>query len=412
MGILSSKTLAGFSRGLSANVKRFSPGLHSRIKDWSAVRAAYVHVLSPISGPDMSVTLHALRSAHLRSMPKVKGALLSAGCAGTWYFDWIKDRTGHSGRHIGIEYYTPKPHDLPAGVEWIANTVGNMSAVGDGTCQLVFSGQNLEHLWPEDVAGFFSESNRVLEDGGWLVVDSPNRLVTAPLTWSHPEHTVEFTPDEVVNVATLAGFDVTSMVGLWTCRDAQTGRVLPFSPDPNDDKWTFAERIAAAHDDPNNAFIWWMTARKSRPPRVSELKAKVDAIFAAAWPERKTRFVCGAGTKSVVDGRSIVVSDVHETGPIVYGPYMPLKAGKHFVEFTLHARGAANPEAIVANCDVVGSQGRQIAIKAVSSADLWKTDGKVRLDFKLDDLEFGIQARCISFGVARLECELPVVIDD
>jgi len=187
--------------------------------------------------------------------------------------------------------------------------------------------------------------------------------------------------------------------------------VLPFGPDPNDDKWTYAERIAAAHDDPNNAFIWWMTARKSRPARVPELKAEVDAIYAAAWPERKTRFVCGAGTKTVIDGRPVVISQMQETGPIVYGPYMPLKAGKHFVEFTLYARGAANPEAIVANCDVVGSNSRQIAIKSVSSADLRKTDGKVRLDFKLDELEFGIRARCISFGTARLECELPVVID-
>jgi len=342
-------------------------------------------------------------------MPTVDGTLLSAGCAGNWYFDWISERTGHKSRHIGIEYYSPKPDALPTNVEWIANTVGNMSAVEDRTCDLVFSGQNIEHLWPEDVVGFFVESNRVLKDGGWFVIDSPNRLMTTPLNWSHPEHTIELTPAEAGRLAELAGFDVVSVKGLWTCRDAQRKEMLPLTLDAGDERWSLPERVAAAHDDPDNALIWWLTARKSGSARPAELSSYFDSIFAKAWPERKTRFLCGNGREVFVNGERVIGSDKNITGPILYGPYVPLKAGHHVVEFTLRAFDAKDPQAVVAECDVVGKNGRKISSKSISTADLRQLNGKLLLDFELDELEFGIQARCISLGTARLECELPKI---
>ena len=122
-------------RGANA-VKRRFPRLHGFIKNLSGAQNVYSAIVAPlVPAPpvrDVSAMLHELRSAHLRTMPKVTGTMLSAGCAGTWYFNWIRDRAGHTGRHIGIEFYTPKPTDLPGNVEWIANTVGNMAEVKDG----------------------------------------------------------------------------------------------------------------------------------------------------------------------------------------------------------------------------------------------------------------------------------------
>lgn len=410
MELLSSKVIAGISRRMSDYVKHHSPALHRQLKTSTILRRGYSRTIPQQSGPDISVLLHAMRSAHLRQMPRIEGTLLSAGCAGAWYFDWVKERTGHEGRHIGIEYYMPKPSGLPANVEWIENTVGNMSAVGDASCEMVFSGQNLEHLWPEDVGGFFCESNRVLEDGGWLVVDSPNRLMTARLNWSHPEHTIEFTPAEAANLAKLAGFDVVGMVGLWTCRDALTGRMLPFIPDPTDEKWSLVERVTAAQADPENSFIWWMTARKSGPAQPAKLQAEIDTIFEAAWPERKERFVSGIGRKSTADGRTEIVAEKGEGGPMIYGPYMPLKKGHHYAEFRLRAVDAADPRAPVAVCDVVGSAGQVITSKTLTPAELQDSRGTVRLEFELDALEFGMQARCIALGSARVACEMPIAI--
>ncbi len=70
---------------------------------------------------NINQTLHDARSAQLRKLAPLTGILLSAGCAGAWYFDWIADRTGHKDTHIGLEYYSPRPERLPENVKWISN---------------------------------------------------------------------------------------------------------------------------------------------------------------------------------------------------------------------------------------------------------------------------------------------------
>jgi hypothetical protein len=285
-----------------------------------------------------------------------------------------------------------------------------MSEVENASCQMVFSGENLEHLWPEEVIGFFLESNRVLEDGGWLVVDSPNRLVTARLNWSHPEHTVELTPAEARKLAELAGFEVTSVVGLWLCRDPRSGKMLPFAPDDADEDWPMIERIVAAENDPSNSFIWWLTARKTGAPRPDLVSAEMDRIFSEAWPERKTRFLSVIGEKMVTVEKTFVRAERGQSGPLLFGPYMPLKAGAYLAEYTIDVKDADRPDGAVLTCDIVGSGGREIASKTFSAADIQQSSGKVRLQFALPELEFGIQLRCISLGTASIECVRPIAL--
>jgi hypothetical protein len=92
--------------------------------------------------------------------------LLSAGAAGTWYFEWITQWYGAVERHIGIERYLPRPDVLPANVEWITSSVADMDTVAGGSVDLVFSGQNIEHLFGDGVPGFLLESARVLRPAG------------------------------------------------------------------------------------------------------------------------------------------------------------------------------------------------------------------------------------------------------
>ena len=68
------------------------------------------------------------------------------------------------------------------------------------------------------VSGFLSEAARVLRPGSPVVIDSPNRLVTAGLTWSHPEPTLELAAEEMASLPTLSGFDVTAVRGIRLCR--------------------------------------------------------------------------------------------------------------------------------------------------------------------------------------------------
>jgi hypothetical protein len=100
-----------------------------------------------------------------------------------------------------------------------------------------------------------------LKQGGHLVLDSPNRSLTTPLNWSHPEHTIELTLAEITALMRVAGFNITATRGIWLCRDARTGAVLPFDPNQPTPGWSITERLIVARDRPDDSFIWWVGGR-------------------------------------------------------------------------------------------------------------------------------------------------------
>jgi len=161
---------------------------------------------------DFNARLHELRSRELGRLPPGAATVLHGGSAGQWYFDWFQERyTTTVTRHIGVDALSVRPELLAEEVEWLQRSLGDLSPVGGGEVDLVFAGQVIEHLWPEEVVGFLLEARRVLRRAGILVMDSPNRRVTAALGWEHPEHTVEFRPDEIIELLELAGFSEISV---------------------------------------------------------------------------------------------------------------------------------------------------------------------------------------------------------
>lgn len=361
------------------------------------------------AGPavDVNLLLHQSRGALLRTMPPGAQRLLSAGCAGSWYFAWIEHTYGRVREHLGIEFYSPEPDDLPDNVTWIANTASDMSGVADGSCDLVFSGENLEHLWPEEVSGFALEAARVLCPGGHLVIDSPNRLVTAPQNWSHPEHTIELTPDEACELVRLAGFDVASVQGIWLCRDPRTDEILPFDPNLPAPGWSVTERLLVARDQPDRAFIWWIEAvRSDRVPVADTVHEFMARLFREHWPERVQRLIVPPthGVTSSPEGDWIDVAAGHG-GIAMFGPYMPLRAGRHRVTWQLQAPGGS-PEA-VAVCEVMIGTGAVLARHEVRP-----TESTVSLEFAVDETTFGFQFRCYSLAAGRFSILRKVRLDE
>lgn len=319
----------------------------------------------PLQGPELH---HALRTAEVARMPRDGvDTLLSAGCAGRWYFDWIDEHYGRVRSHIGVEWYAPEPDDLPPGVTWIRNTVGNMADVPDGSVDLVFSGQNIEHLSAADVVAFLGEAHRVLRPGGHLVVDSPNRLVTARYGWSHPEHTIELTPAEAAELATLAGFDIRAVRGLWRCVSPD-GETLPFdTTDPREQLL----RTQQAVDAPADAFLWWVEAeRAARPADLEALAARLDEIYAVAWPEACNRLRHEIGTLEERDGVPWVAVPAATRGFAVRGPSTALVPGEWTVTFRTEVGADAQEDAPVCRVAIVAPEGRVLAQRTLTGADL------------------------------------------
>jgi ubiquinone/menaquinone biosynthesis C-methylase UbiE len=359
---------------------------------------------------DVNLLLHHSRSALLRSMPKDAGTLVSVGCAGSWYFEWFERCYGHPPQHIGIEYYgaPPAPADLPDNVTWIANTAAHMPDVLDGTCDLLFSGQNIEHLWPEEVSGFLAEAARVVRPGGHLVIDSPNRALTAALNWSHPEHTIELTPEEASHLVSLAGFDVTRVAGIWLCRDPASSRLLSFDPNVEDPEWSLAERLLYALEAPADSFIWWLEAqRAARPAARGELETTMQEIFATAWPERTKRMVVGIGQMEQRTDADWVVCPLGESGAVLYGPYMPLRPGRYRCTFSISVP-EKHCSLAVAKCDVVVADAKESIVECEIFSTHTSAVRDVNLEFSLPRVSFGVQFRCISYGTTVFACRREV----
>jgi len=351
--------------------------------------------------------LHQLRTREIRKLPRHAKTFLSAGCSGGWYFDWIDENYGHVDRHIGLEYYSPKPVTLPSNVEWIQNTVSNMEGVEDGSVDLSFSGQNIEHLWPDEICGSLLETHRTLKAGGMAVLDSPNRRITAQYGWSHPEHTIELTVDEISELLEICGFDVTGARGLWLCYDSQRKELLPLAFKRFHPRWPALRRVAAAASRPDDSFLWWVEARKNgRKPDPHRLKRRVNEIYAIAWPERIQRLQTQIGKKRVVGGKNVFRS--RKAGALMFGPFMPLHPGRYVVVFELAAntRGVP-PDDVVCECDVLLSSKEEALVRKRVTAKEFQTRSANRLDvdlpFELDALEFGVQYRVITTGRTKVE---------
>jgi SAM-dependent methyltransferase len=362
--------------------------------------------------------LHAQRSIELSRMPRPANVLLSAGCSGSWYFDWIAQWYGPVERHVGIERYLPKPDVLPPNVEWIASSVDHMPEVADASVDLVFSGQNIEHLFGDGVPGFLLECARVLRPGGHLVVDSPHREIANLLLWSMNEHTIELTPDEATELVGLAGFDVTSLRGVWLCRDPDTGAALPLDPY----QWAVSgeeivRRVQLAARHPDDAFIWWLEARRSeRAPDADRLRARHADIFRVAWPERIRRLLTEVGERRHEDGRLVVAAPPGTRGYLLFGPYMPFAAGRYTVRFPLRRDDASLAgDTVVAVLDALadGADDPSIARREIRAGELppgrW-TD--LELAFDLPALRWTGQLRVYSTGVDGLQADAAIVVDD
>lgn len=352
--------------------------------------------------------LHYLRGGELEKLPQGVDCFISVGCAGTWYFNWVRDKCSPL-RHVGIEYYAPKPDDLPKDVEWIANTAGDMSSIASGVGDVLFSGQNIEHLWPHDISAFLLESHRVLKTGGLLVVDSPNRLITGPQSWHHTEHILELTPEEAVELTTTSGFDVQFVRGMWLCSDSRTGTTRPVEEISTNDPWSLSRRIRDAASAPDQSFVWWLVASKSsRSPQRDRVVELVNEAFSIAWPQRVNRLRLSVSDPITIDDEPWLKSRAMP-GAVMYGPYIPLPKGSYSITFDLRLLEKLDKDEAFVLFDVIAGA-RTFATQTVITSDVRGTELQVELSFKLEDTTFAMEFRVISLGSRTFACRRGIAV--
>jgi SAM-dependent methyltransferase len=379
----------------------------------SPARSAEPLVTAPFL--DQHAALHEARTLALADMAPGAMTVLSVGANGRWYFDWFDEFYGQIDRHIGVEPYMPRPDDLPSNVEWLeADVAGLEGAIGvdPASVDLVFSGQNIEHLWPDQMVALLLEANRLLRPGGWLVVDSPNRILTSAYGWSMLEHTVELTPDEAVALFELAGFEVEVMKGLWLCRhrDASGERLDPLEPDTGEGgAGRTLRRLALAAKRPEDSFIWWAEARKIGLPDDASLRAAVLGLFARAWQERVDRVRPHDGTAvELADDRPGAELASGVSGFVVAGPWMPMPPGAY--DFTVEVRwgepadpGPLGRLEVVVGQEVLGSTPIDGATGSGSAT--------VTCRVALAEQQFGVHVRVASTGRATMAVPLGLRVD-
>lgn len=348
-----------------------------------------------MSLPTFDDLIHAERGKMLSRLPPGAKTICSAGCAGRWYFDWVEKEYGPVALHVGVELFKGPPSDLPGNVRWVQNSVSQMVDVQTGSVDLLISGQNIEHLYCEDLRGFLSESNRVVADGGYLCIDSPNRAVTQEFGYTQPQHVLELTVTDVIELVEAAGFSVVSVNGIWNCMDGQRIRANPLVV--TEDAYV---RCAEAEYRPESAFIWWLLATKTGPVR-SDLADVIDRIVSRSFrPFAASRFRKGIGHVHSFEGTEAMIEvSPAEEGLVVYGPYVPLRAGSYRAEFDVRFLNRGGDMKF----EVTAQGGRrQFTSETMSPAEGPTEWLKVQLEFSIPKYTIGVETRVASRGTHAL----------
>ena len=282
----------------------------------------------------------------------------------------------------------------------------------------MFAGQVIEHLWPDDMAGFLNESHRVLRPGGAVVIDSPTRFITDALAWTQPEHTIELEVEEIVELLELAGFVDIDVKGIWLCYDRDRALVLPLDVFAGGDDWPWQRRVIEAEGRPHDSIIWWAEARNSDGRGdAAAVRRRVREIYDQARPTYFQRMRTEVG-KPAGDsvGRRVKVPRGHP-GLLLRGPSIAMPPGRHEAVFRLRAEATGSrpaPSQKIAVVEVTRDDGRVVADWSLTAHDLppGGAEREVVLPFELPDTAFNGEVRVHSLGNAPLIANLPVAVHE
>jgi hypothetical protein len=125
----------------------------------------------------------------------------------------------------GDSYETTETDRGP--VSYRYHSMVDLSGFADSSVDMVYSGQSIEHVTPDEGAVVLKEVFRILRPGGHLALDTPNGRVTRLQQdgFIDPDHKIEYTWPQLSELITSTGFEIEWRKGLnYAGQSVSTGR--------------------------------------------------------------------------------------------------------------------------------------------------------------------------------------------
>lgn len=254
-------------------LSRVTSGSLSREDITQTMRGAEEFVNLPFSPNMLGASIHAGRCQFIRSLPRARrivdlggthlardeGAMVALGYPYPFDELVIVDLPGEDRHAIYRSDDRRQQVETALGtVRYRYHSMVDLSAYRDSSVDLVYSGQSIEHVTPDEGALVVKEVHRILRPGGHFALDTPNGRVTRMMqeAFIDPDHKVEYTWGQLEALLNGAGFDIDRRHGLnWGGVAADTGRFD-------------AHAVAGhpgLHDDVDNCYILAAVCTKPAP---------------------------------------------------------------------------------------------------------------------------------------------------
>ncbi|MEG3857488.1 DUF4214 domain-containing protein [Microcoleus sp. herbarium12] len=102
-------------------------------------------------------------------------------------------------------------------IEYVYGSMNDLDSFDENFFDLIWSGESIEHITPEEAEVVFSKAYKLLKPGGKLALDTPNRRATklqCPDTYIHPEHKLEYYYDDLCKLLEKHNFKIIESKGI------------------------------------------------------------------------------------------------------------------------------------------------------------------------------------------------------
>jgi len=182
---------------------------------------------------DLSTSLHESRGRFVRSLPPARRIVdIGGSCQGSDRGAMVEMGYPYRFERLTIvDLPSAERHELYqtgddsartivetelGPVDYLYQSMTSLRPIPDGSVDLVYSGQSIEHVTRADAATTCAEVRRVLRGGGLFALDTPNARLTRLQQdeFVDPDHKYEYTHAELSADLVAAGFEIVDAKGL------------------------------------------------------------------------------------------------------------------------------------------------------------------------------------------------------